>query len=290
MIEPEHEVSVRRQCELLNLSHSTFYYQGKQTPEEDIELCSKLDHLHLLFPAAGSRMLSRLLRGEGQIVNRKRVQRLMRVMGLESLAPKPSTSTPTPEHEKFPYLLRNIEIVRSNQVWATDITYIPTAQGHCYLVAVMDWYSRRVLSWRVSNSLDTRFCIEAVEEAMKNFGAPDIFNTDQGSQFTSADFTKVLLGAGIKVSMDGRGRFMDNIFVERLWRSIKCEEVYLNDYQNVEEARSGIKRYIELYNLVRPHQALGYQTPTAFYESQLELPRASKPGVPPLDPARGCPP
>lgn len=268
MVEPKEKISIRRQCELLDLPRSTFYFEGMETPEEDLKLCTELDRLHLEFPAAGSRQLSRLLRNRGKRVNRKRVQRLMRAMGLEALAPKPCTTMANPEHEKFPYLLRNLNIVRPNQVWASDITYIPTAMGHCYLVAVMDWYSRRVLSWRVSNSMDSTFCIEALREAMGKFGTPSIFNTDQGSQFTDKAFTSVLLNAGVKVSMDGRGRFMDNIFVERLWRSIKCEEVYLSEYWDVQEARRGIGAYIDKYNRVRPHSALGYQTPESYYASE----------------------
>jgi putative transposase len=269
MIEAQNDLSVRRQCELLQLSRSGLY-RPTPTAEEDLALCSELDKLHLEFPAFGSRKLSRLLRTQGKTVNRKRVQRLMRIMGIEALAPKPRTSEPAPEHTKFPYLLRHLEIVRPNQVWASDITYIPTRQGHCYLVAVMDWYTRRVLSWRVSNTMDSRFCIEAVEEAIAKFGLPGIFNTDQGSQFTDEDFTKVLLEKGVKVSMDGRGRFMDNIFVERLWRSVKCEEVYLNDYRDVADARAAIGIYLDKYNRRRPHQTLGLQTPKAFFEFEME--------------------
>lgn len=238
--------------------------------EEDLSLCKQLDKLHLEFPAFGSRKLSRLLKAQGQVVNRKRVQRLMRLMGIEALAPKPRTSEAAPEHTKFPYLLRHLEIVRPNQVWASDITYIPTRQGHCYLVAVMDWYTRRVLSWRISNTMDSRFCIEAVDEAIAKFGVPEIFNTDQGAQFTDGDFTSPLLNRGVKVSMDGRGRFMDNIFVERLWRSVKCDEVYLNDYRDVAVARAGIGTYLDKYNRKRPHQTLGFQTPQAFYEFEME--------------------
>ena len=268
MIEAQHDLSVRRQCELLQLSRSGFY-RPTPTAEEDLALCTELDKLHLEFPASGSRTLSRLLKAQGKTVNRKRVQRLMRTMGIEALAPKPRTSEPAPEHTKFPYLLRHLDIVRPNQVWASDITYIPTRQGHCYLVAVMDWYTRRVLSWRISNTMDSCFCIEAVEEALANFGLPEIFNTDQGSQFTDDDFTSVLLHRGVKVSMDGRGRFMDNIFVERLWRSVKYEEVYLNDYRDVADARRGIAIYLDKYNYRRPHQTLGHQTPVAFYEFEL---------------------
>jgi putative transposase len=270
MIEPHIDLSVRRQCELLNLARSGIYWDPMPTAEEDLAICKELDKLHLEFPAFGSRKLSRLLKAQGQTVNRKRVQRLMRTMGIEALAPKPRTTVPAPEHTKFPYLLRHLAIVRPNQVWASDITYIPTRQGHCYLVAVMDWYTRRVLSWRISNTMDSCFCIEVVEEALANFGLPEIFNTDQGSQFTDDNFTSVLLDKGVKVSMDGRGRFMDNIFVERLWRSVKCEEVYLNDYRDVADARRGIAIYLEKYNHRRPHQTLGFQTPVAFYEFELK--------------------
>jgi putative transposase len=269
MIEAQHDLSIRRQCELLQLSRSGLY-RPTPTAEEDLALCEKLDKLHLEFPECGSRKLSRLLKAQGQTVNRKRVQRLMRIMGIEALVPKPRTTEPAPEHAKFPYLLRHLEIVRPNQVWASDITYIPTRQGHCYLVAVMDWYTRRALSWRISNTMDSRFCIEAVEEAIAKFGVPEIFNTDQGAQFTDGSFTKVLLDRGVKVSMDGRGRFMDNIFVERLWRSVKYEEVYLNDYRDVAEASVAIGRYLNKYNCTRPHQTLGYQTPEAFYEFEME--------------------
>ena len=270
MIEPQHDLSVRRQCELLQLARSGVYLAPVLVAEEDLAICKELDHLHLEFPAFGSRKLSRLLKEQGLKVNRKRVQRLMRIMGIEALAPKPRTTVPAPEPAKFPYLLRHLEIVRPNQVWASDITYIPTRQGHCYLVAVMDWYSRRVLAWRISNTMDSRFCIDAVQEAIAKFGQPEIFNTDQGSQFTDRDFTSVLLDKGVKVSMDGRGRFMDNIFVERLWRSVKCEEVYLNDYRDVGEARRAIGTYLDKYNRKRPHQTLGFQTPEAFYEFERE--------------------
>lgn len=270
MIEPQHDLSVRRQCDLLHLARSGVYLAPALVAEEDLAVCKELDRLHLEFPAFGSRKLSRLLKAQGSKVNRKRVQRLMHIMGIEALAPKPRTTVAAPEHAKFPYLLRHLEIVRPNQVWASDITYIPTRQGHCYLVAVMDWYSRRVLAWRISNTMDSRFCIEAVQEAIANFGLPEIFNTDQGSQFTDGNFTSVLLEKGVKVSMDGRGRFMDNIFVERLWRSVKCEEVYLNDYQDVAEACRAIGTYLDKYNRKRPHQTLGFQTPEAFYEFEME--------------------
>jgi putative transposase len=227
----------------------------------------RIDELHLKRPCYGSRLLSFTLRSEGHEVNRKRVQRLMHLMGIESMAPKPKTSEPHPEHVVYPYLLRNLRISRPDQVWATDITYIPMRAGFVYLVAIMDWYSRRVLSWRLSNTLDSTFCVEALEEAIERFGQPEIFNTDQGAQFTADAFTQVLRGRGIAISMDGKGRCLDNVFVERLWRSVKYEEVYLHAYENVAEARGGIGRYLDFYNDERPHQALGYQTPAAFHQT-----------------------
>jgi len=266
MIDPEQrELSVRRQCELLGVSRSGLYYQPEPTSPEELTLMRRIDELHLKYPFYGSRKLSDVLRKEGREANRKRIQRLMRLMGLEAMAPKPSTSEPHPEHVKYPYLLRGLVISRVNQVWATDITYIPMKAGFVYLVAIMDWYSRRVLSWRLSNTLDTSFCVEALEEAFERFGQPEIFNTDQGSQFTSEDFTTPLRDRRIAISMDGKGRCLDNVFVERLWRSVKYEEVYLHAYADVVEARAGIGRYLAFYNDERAHQALGYQTPAAFY-------------------------
>jgi putative transposase len=265
MVEPGRGPSVRRQCELLRVSRSGLYYEPVATSPEELALMRRIDELHLVHPFYGSRKLSHELRGEGHEANRKRVQRLMRLMGLEAMVPKPNTSEPHPEHVKYPYLLRGLAISRVNQVWATDITYIPMKAGFVYLVAIMDWYSRRVLAWRVSASLDTTFCVEALEEALANFGPPAIFNTDQGAQFTAEDFTSVLLKRGIAISMDGKGRCLDNVFVERLWRSLKYEEVYLHAYDSVQEARAGIGRYLTFYNERRPHQALGYQTPDAFY-------------------------
>ena len=247
----------------------------------------ELDKLHLEFPFYGSRKLCHSLRTQGTQICRKRVRRLMGLMGISSLAPKPNTSIPSREHVKFPYLLRNLAIARPHHVWASDITYIPTRQGFAYLVAVMDWFTRHVLSWRISNTLDSRFCIEAVQEALSNFGAPAIFNTDQGSQFTDESFAKPLLSLGIKVSMDGKGRFMDNIFVERLWRSVKHEEVYLNEYDDVAQARAGIGRYLIFYNNRRPHQTLGYQTPQAFYDFELDkCTRRHAPGTLPTTASR----
>ena len=259
------ELSVRRQCELLRVSRSGLYYEPEPTSPDELALMRRIDELHLKYPFYGSRKLSDVLRKEGREANRKRIQRLMRVMGLEAMVPKPNTSEPHPEHVKYPYLLRGLVISRVNQVWATDITYIPMRAGFVYLVAIMDWYSRRVLSWRLSNTLDTSFCVDALEEAFERFGQPEIFNTDQGSQFTSEDFTTPLRDRGIAISMDGKGRCLDNVFVERLWRSVKYEEVYLHAYADVAEARAGIGRYLAFYNDERAHQALGYQTPAAFY-------------------------
>lgn len=262
----DESLSMRRQCEILGLNRSGLYYESVGLDPEDLDLMRRIDELHLKFPFYGSRRLAREFRTQGQVVNRKRVQRLMRIMGLEAIAPKPNTSRPAPEHAVYPYLLRGISIDRPNQVWAADITYVPLARGYAYLVAIMDWCSRRVLSWRLSNSLDSEFCVEALEEALQRFGQPEIFNTDQGSQFTAATFTAALLDRGIKISMDGKGRCIDNVFVERLWRSLKYEEVYLNDYDDPVEARIGIDRYFEFYNNRRQHQTLGYQTPASFYD------------------------
>ncbi len=258
---------MRHQCELLSVNRSSLYYEPVGSDDEELGIMRQIDELHLKHPFFGSRKIAQTLKAKGTVINRKRTQRLMRLMGLESVAPKPNTSKPAPEHPVYPYLLRGLSISRPNQVWATDITYIPMAHGFAYLVAIIDWYSRRVLAWRLSNTLDPGFCVEALEEALGRFGTPEIFNTDQGSQFTSADFTDVLRARGIKISMDGKGRYTDNIFVERLWRSLKYEEVYLNPYDSLVEARDGIGRYFRFFNDERPHAALGYQTPAAFYDS-----------------------
>jgi putative transposase len=262
-------LSVRRQCELLEVSRSGLYYEPTPTSPEQLALMRRIDELHLKHPFYGSRKLSIELRKEDRDANRKRVQRLMRLMGLEAMVPKAKTSEPHPEHAVYPYLLRGLRISRVNQVWATDITYIPMRTGFVYLVAVMDWYSRRVLSWRLSNTLDSSFCVEALEEAIERFGKPDIFNTDQGAQFTADAFTKPLRDRGIAISMDGKGRCLDNVFVERLWRSLKYEEVYLHAYDSVTDARARIGRYLTFYNEARPHQSLGYQTPAAFFRGEL---------------------
>ena len=291
-------LSIRRQCELLGVSRSGLYYEPSRQDAEELALMRRIDELHLQHPFYGSRKIAQVLSAQGQRVNRKRVQRLMRRMGLEALVPKPDTSRPAPEHPSYPYLLKNLEICRVNQVWATDITYIPLARGFCYLAAIIDWYSRRVLSWRLSNTLDTDFCVQALDEALHRFGQPEIFNTDQGAQFTAEAFTKVLRDRAIRISMDGKGRCLDNVFVERLWRSLKYEEVYLHAYDSVSEARIGIGRYLEFYNHKRPHQALGYQTPDAFFRATADGGVTDdSPGraldvhglpVSPLDPPRGA--
>jgi putative transposase len=269
LIGPDEQTSVRRQCELLGVSRSSVYYVPVEPDAEELELMRRIDEIHLEFPFYGSRSIARELREKGYRANRKRVQRLMRLLGLESVAPKPNTSKPNQEHPVYPYLLRGLTISRPNQVWAADITYIPLARGSAYLVAIMDWHSRRVLSWRLSNTLDASFCVEALQEALSRFGRPEIFNSDQGSQFTAVDFTALLLAAGVKISMDGKGRCIDNVFVERLWRSLKYEDVYLKDYTNLVEARAGISRYFHFYNTRRRHQALGHQTPADFYDGLL---------------------
>ena len=265
LIKVEPNISLRRQCELLGVSRSGLYYEPVGTSAEDLKLMRHIDELHLKYPFYGSRKHAEALRAKGLVANRKHVQRLMRLMGLESVAPKPTTSKPAPEHPVYPYLLRNLAILEPNQVWAADITYIPMARGFAYLVAIIDWYSRRVLAWRLSNTLETSFCLDALEEALERFGKPDIFNTDQGAQFTAEAFTGTLRRAGITISMDGRGRCIDNVFVERVWRSLKYEEVFLHAYEDLDGARAGIGRYFDFYNLERQHQALGYRTPDAFY-------------------------
>lgn len=271
IIDRGHRVlSVRRQCELLDLSRASAYRPAPATDPEDLALMRRLDALYLAHPFYGSRRMTAVLRGEGHKINRKRVQRLMRMMGLEALAPKPGTSRKSPENRVYPYLLRHLTIDRPNQVWCADITYVPMAQGFMYLVVIMDWASRCVLAWRLSNTLDSSFCVAALEEALAR-GKPEIFNTDQGVQFTSAAFTDVLSAAGIAISMDGRGRWMDNVFVERLWRSLKYEEIHLRDYANALEARSGIGRWITFYNRQRVHSALGYRTPEAIWAAGVPI-------------------
>lgn len=265
MMDKEHQtLSIRHQCELLDLNRSTVYYKPTEPDAETLELMRRIDEIYLQYPFFGARRIKALLRREGKMVTRRRVGRLMKLMGLEAIYRKPKTSKPAPENKVYPYLLKGFDITKPNQVWATDVTYIPMAKGFVYLVAIMDWHSRFILSWRLSNTLDDDFCVEALEESLKQ-AQPEIFNSDQGSQFTSKDFTGALLGADVKISMDGRGRCMDNIFVERLWRSLKYEEVYLRSYNTIDEARKGIRAWIEFYNHRRPHQALDYRTPAELH-------------------------
>lgn len=265
MVERQGLLSLRRQCVLLGLSRAALYYRPVEISAYQLELMALVDRQYLRTPFYGARRLAAWLRTQGHAVTRKRVKRLMQLMGLAALYQRPRTSRPAPEHRIYPYLLRGLVIERINQVWAADICYIPMARGFLYLVAVMDWVSRYVLAWRLSNLLDTSFCVAALEEALSK-GRPEIFNTDQGSQFTDEDFTSVLHAHEVAISMDGRGRFSDNIFVERLWRSLKYEEVYLRAYESVAEARQGIASYFEFYNNERLHQALGYRAPRQLFE------------------------
>jgi putative transposase len=267
MIHMEHELPVSRRCELLEVARSTAYYQPKDVPsEEDLALMRLIDEIHLELPFYGSRRLVDELEDCGHAgVNRKRVQRLMREMDLVALYPKRRTSRPADGHKVYPYLLRGLSIERPNQVWAADICYIPMAKGFMYLVAIIDWHSRRVLAWRTSNTLDSAFCVQALEEALAHYGAPEIFNTDQGAQFTSQAFTSVLKAHNVAISMDGRGRWLDNVFVERLWRSVKYEDIYLRAYETPAALRAGLTRYFEFYNCRRRHAALDRRTPDAVY-------------------------
>ena len=259
-------LSVVRQCTLLSISRSGLYYQPKGISEEDLTLMKLIDRQYLATPFYGSRKIAAWLKSQGYKVNRKRVRRLMRIMGIRAIYRHPRTSKPAPGHKIYPYLLGGMEITRPNQVWATDITYIPMAQGFLYLVAIIDWYSRYVLSWRLSNTMDAGFCAEALEEALKK-GKPDIFNTDQGTQFTSEAFIGLLERHEVKVSMDGKGSYNNNLFIERLWRTVKYEEVYLKAYQDGREARVGLGNYFRFYNTERPHQTHGYRTPAEVYTS-----------------------
>jgi putative transposase len=259
------QLSIRRQCQLLTLARSGVYRQPPGPDAEELALMRRIDELYMAHPFLGSRRIAVMLRQQGLSVNRKRVKRLMRAMGLIALGPKPKTSKPVSGHRIFPYLLKGMTIDKPNQVWAADITYIPIGKGFLYLVAVMDWASRAVLAWRLSNSMETGFCLAALEDALARHGKPGIFNTDQGAQFTSEAFTAALIAHGIRISMDGRGRYLDNIFIERLWRSLKHENVYLMGYVDGREARAGIAKWIGFYNQQRPHQALGYRTPMALW-------------------------
>jgi putative transposase len=256
MIEREHDLALTRQAKLLKLSRSGLYYRPRPAPPADLLIMRRIDQLHLDYPFAGSRMLRDLLRGEGIEIGRQRVATMMKRMGIAALYRRPNTSQPAPGHKIYPYLLRSAAVERPNQAWAMDITYIPMSRGFVYLAAVVDWFSRRVLAWRLSITMETAFCLEAVEEALAKHGKPEIFNTDQGSQFTSAAFTGLLLGHGIAISMDGKGSWRDNVFVERLWRSVKYEEVYLRAYDSVGQARASLGRYLDFYNCASEHPSV----------------------------------
>ncbi len=268
MIDRSHDLPLVGQAQQLGISRGSIYYLPRPNSAADLAIMRRIDELHMAYPFAGSRMLRALLDREGIEVGRLHVTTLMKKMGIEAIYRRPNTSKRAPGHKIYPYLLRKLAVTRSNQVWATDITYIPMARGFVYLVAIVDWFSRRVLAWRVSITLDADFCVEALEEALARFGKPDIFNTDQGSQFTSTAFTDVLKREEVAISMDGKGCWRDNVFVERLWRSVKYEEVYLHAYASVPEARAGIGRYFDFYNRIRPHSSLGNRTPDQIYFNQ----------------------
>jgi len=269
MIDRTHELPVVRQCQILRLARSTVYYIPKPTSPEDLALMRRIDELHLEYPFAGSRMLRDMLRLEGPLIGRKRVSRLMKKMRIEALYRKPNLSRRHDAHPIYRYLLRDLKIDRPNQVWATDITYIPMRRGFVYLIAVIDWYSRKVLSWRLSNTMTTDFCLDAIREAIARYGRPEIFNTDQGSQFTSHEFTQLLKDNEIRISMDGKGCWRDNVFVERLWKSVKYEEVYLKAYDSVSNAKAHLGAYLNFFNTRRPHQSLDGKTPDTIYYAGL---------------------
>ena len=271
MIDREHALPISKQTKVLRISRGSVYYLPRPVSPSDLEVMRRLDRLHLEHPFAGSRMLHGLLIGEGYKIGRRHVKTLMKRMGIEALYRRPRTTKPAPGHTIYPYLLRGMEVTRPNQVWAMDITYIPMARGFVYLAVVLDWFSRRVLSWRLSITMEAAFCVETLEDALSRHGKPDIFNTDQGSQFTGAAFTGVLIKNGIAISMDGKGAWRDNVFVERLWRSVKYEEVYLHAYDSVGEARNSIGRYLDFYNGRRPHSSLDGATPDHAYFTSLPL-------------------
>lgn len=275
MIDREHEMPVTKQAKVLNISRGSVYYLPRPVPERDLALMRRIDELHMDYPFAGSRMMQGLLKQEGFAVGRKHVATLMKKMGVEALYRRPRTSKPEPGHKIYPYLLRQAKVTEANQAWAMDISYIPMAKGFVYLAAVIDWHTRRVLSWRVSITMETAFCVEALEEALEEYGQPAIFNTDQGSQFTAEAFTSALKERGIAISMDGKGAWRDNVFVERLWRSVKYEEVYIKAYASVAEARDNLGRYFTFYNTRRPHQALDGMTPDQAYFTPQQLPAAA---------------
>ena len=259
------ELSISQQCQLLKIARSSFYYQPQSPSDEELTLLRLLDQQYLETPFYGSRRMAVVLRQQGYRVNRKRVQRLMRQLGIEAIYPRPRLSQSHPEHHVYPYLLRGLAVTQPNQVWCTDITYLPVLKGHFYLVAMMDWFSRKVLSWQISNTLEVTFCVEALQEAITRYGTPEIFNSDQGSQFTANAFTGCLKTAGVQISMDGRGRCHDNIFIERLWRSLKYELIYLMAFENGIHLNQEVRKWFNWYNEVRPHQALGYRTPELVY-------------------------
>jgi putative transposase len=271
MIDRQHDLPITKQAEVLRISRGSIYYLPRLVPAADLAIMRRLDRLHLEFPFAGSRMLRGLLAAEGCKIGRRHVKTLMRRMRIEALYRRPRTTKPEPGHKIYPYLLRGVQVTRPNQVWAMDITYITMARGFVYLAVVLDWFSRRVLSWRVSITMEAAFCVEALEDALARHGKPEIFNTDQGSQFTGVAFTGVLLENGIAISMDGKGAWRDNVFVERLWRSVKYEEVYLRAYDTASEARASIGRYLDFYNCRRPHSSLDGTTPDHAYFTPLPL-------------------
>lgn len=271
MVQEDHaKLSIVRQCKLLKLSRSGFYYRSSGETAYNLGLMREIDKAALEWPFFGVRQMSRYLRNLGYQVGVKRVRRLMRLMGIEAIYQKPRTTIPEQKSKRYPYLLRDLKITASNQVWCSDITYIPMRKGFMYLIAIMDWHSRKVLSWRLSNTMDTDFCVAALEEALGKYGKPNIFNTDQGSQFTSDAFTGMLAENGVAISLAGRGRWMDNVFIERLWRSLKYEEIYLHAYENGIEARQGIKKWMYFYNQIRPHSSLGGETPDSYYNESLK--------------------
>ena len=267
MTQANHDLPRTRRCQLLEIHRSSTYYQPKPVSDADQAVMRQIDRIHMAKPFLGSRRIVDKFADLGQVVNRKRVSRLMRLMGIQAIHPGPKTSQPNPQHKIYPYLLRNLTIDRANQVWASDITYIPMETGFIYLTVIMDWYSRKVLSWRLSNSLDSSFCVDALEEAIHRYGRPEIFNSDQGSQFTSTAFTETLLDKDIRISMDGKGAWRDNVFVERLWRSVKYEEVYLKAYESMTDAKQSLKIYFEFYNQQRKHQTLKSKPDQVYYES-----------------------
>lgn len=275
MITRQHSLPMVQQCKILAIARSSFYYTPQEASAADLSLMHQIDKLHLAYPFAGSRMLRDLLRQDGFSVGRRHVATLMRKMGIEALYQRPRTTKPHPGHKVFPYLLRNRKITEPNQAWAMDITYIPMNKGFIYLAAVLDWATRRVLAWRLSNSMTADFCIKAVEAAIRDYGTPEIFNTDQGSQFTDSDFVGLLENHNIQISMDGKGSWRDNVFVERLWKSVKYEEVYLHAYDSVADARQGLGRYFLFYNQRRPHSALDRKTPDMVYFDRLHQPQAA---------------